>query len=116
MSVITAKSDRRTSWGRLPTKRMFRAEPSVRLIFKTGLRWLIVPTEFVERILESMQGSRIRNHNTNIRRANARDASAPAEPVKRATHEAAGKAPKDGRKDFKKGAKSPRKKAAKTQK
>ncbi|MDQ3687149.1 MAG: DEAD/DEAH box helicase [Acidobacteriota bacterium] len=75
-----------------------------------------VPTEFVEQILESMRGSRIRNHNTNIRRANARDASAPTEPVKRVAHKAAGKAKKDDRKDFKKNAKSPRKKAAKTQK
>ncbi len=75
-----------------------------------------VLTEFVEQILESMRGSRIRNHNTNIRRANARDASAPTEPVKRAAHKAAGKAKKDDRKEFKKTAKSPRKKAAKTQK
>nr|MBA3320042.1 DbpA RNA binding domain-containing protein [Pyrinomonadaceae bacterium] len=75
-----------------------------------------VPTEFVEQILESMRGSRIRNHNTNIRRANARDASAPTAPVKRAAHKAASKAKKDDRKEFKKNAKSPRKKAAKTQK
>ena len=71
-----------------------------------------VPSEFVEQILESMRGSRIRNHNTNIRRANARDAPAPTEPVKRAPHKA-GKIKKDGRKEFKKNAKSPREKPAK---
>ncbi|MCP9493854.1 MAG: DEAD/DEAH box helicase [Pyrinomonadaceae bacterium MAG19_C2-C3] len=69
-----------------------------------------VPSEYVEQILESMRGSRIRNHNTNIRLANARDASAPAEPVKRTAHKA-GKIKKDDRKGFKKNAKSPRKKA-----
>lgn len=69
-----------------------------------------VPSEYVEQILESMRGTRIRSHNTNIRRANERDSLSYTEPAKRAAPKAGKAKEEGGRKPFKKNTKSARKK------